>query len=269
MQVYYQLKGEDLIRESKVPLVIAKTNDDIFQALAQEMVDTIEANNAKDEPTVIICPVGPVGHYPYFVKMVNDKELSLDNVWFINMDEYLTDEKEWIDINHPLSFRGFMNRTVYSQIAPELIMPEVQRIFPDPRDLEQISETISKLGKVDLCLGGIGINGHVAFNEPEPSLSKDAFAALPTRVLAIAAETRAVNSIGDLRGALEAMPTYCVTIGMKEIIQARKVRLGVFREWHYGVVRRAACAEPSADFPVTLLQNHPDYQLYLSEYLAQ
>ncbi|MGQ7461005.1 hypothetical protein ACTGZQ_00350 [Streptococcus suis] len=57
MKEYYQLKGEDLVGESKVPLVIAKTNENKFQTLAQEMVDTIEANNAKDEPPVIICSV--------------------------------------------------------------------------------------------------------------------------------------------------------------------------------------------------------------------
>ena len=54
------------------------------------------------------------------------------------------------------------------------------------------------------------------------------------------------------------MPVYAVTIGIKEIIEARKVVLGVFRPWHRAVVRQDIFDEPSGHFPVTLLQNHPD-----------
>ena len=123
-----------------------------------------------------------------------------------------------------------MERTVYSKIAPELNIPEEQRIFPDPHHPEKGDELLEKLGGADICFGGIGITGHLAFNEPQPELSPEEFAALPTRVRTIAPETRAVNSIGDLRGALEDMPSLCVTIGMKQILAAKKVRLGMFRD---------------------------------------
>ena len=53
-------------------------------------------------------------------------------------------------------------------------------------------------------------------------------------------------------------PKKCVTIGMKQILNARKLRLGVFRDWHRAVVRRAAYGEKTAAFPVTLAQSHPD-----------
>ena len=149
------------------------------------------------EKTVFICPVGPVGQYPYFVDMVNEQNISLKNVWFINMDEYLDDEKQWISKDHPLSFRGFMQRTVYDKVRPELVMPEDQRVFPDPNHPEYISELIEKLGGVDICFGGIGINGHVAFNEADPSLTNEEFLAQKTRVLKITKETRTANAIGD------------------------------------------------------------------------
>ena len=102
-----------------------------------------------------------------------------------------------------------------------------------------------------------GINGHLAFNEAE-EVSAEEFATRDTRVLAISRETRCANAIGDLNGAIDAMPVYAVTIGIKEIIEARKVVLGVFRPWHRAVVRQAIFDEPSGHFPVTLLQNHPD-----------
>ena len=184
------------------------------------------------------------------------------------MDEYLTDDKQWIDKENRLSFRGFMDRAVYHKLKPELVMPEEQRIFPNPDQLSYIPKLIEQLGGVDICFGGIGINGHVAFNEASDELDAEEFLAQRTRVLPISKETRAVNSIGDLNGALDDMPQYCITIGIYEISHARKIRLGCFRDWHRSVVRHAAYGERSAHFPVSLLQGHPDITIRLTEFVA-
>ena len=265
---YYAYGKEELLKCPKLPLIVMEDNTTIFKALAEEMAEEIKRKNALGESTVFICPVGPVGQYPFFVDMVNEQEISLKNVWFINMDEYLTDDKQWIPKEHPLSFRGFMERTVYTKIRPELLMPEKQRIFPDPQNTGYIQEVIDKLGGVDICFGGIGINGHVAFNEADASMTGEEFLRLPTRILAISPETRAIKSVGDLNGALEDMPHYCITIGIHEISKARKIRLGCFRDWHRAVVRRAAYGEKSAAFPVSLLQDHSDITLRLTEFVA-
>ncbi|MEG0689066.1 MAG: glucosamine-6-phosphate isomerase, partial [Hungatella sp.] len=114
-----------------------------------------------------------------------------------------------------------------------------------------------------------GINGHVAFNEADPSLTPEQFLAQKTRVLKITPETRTANAIGDFNGALEDMPHYCVTIGIYEIAHAGKIRLGCFRNWHRAVVRRAGHGEPSSDYPVTLLQSHPDITLTFTDFVAK
>ena len=103
----------------------------------------------------------------------------------------------------------------------------------------------------------------------QDELTPDEFAALHTRVLPISRETRVANAIGDRGGAIDAMPRYCVTIGMAEILSAKKVRLGVFRDWHRAVVRQAAYGEVSAHFPATLLQRHPDAMIYVNANAAQ
>lgn len=265
---YYYTKGQ-LLAAPKIPVEVMADNAAVFSAIAREMADEIIRKNALGERTVFICPVGPVGQYPYFVDIVNRERISLKNVWFINMDEYLTDAKEWIDASEKLSFRGFMNRTVYTKIDPELVMPAEQRIFPDPKDVENVPRMIEKLGGVDICFGGIGINGHLAFNEAQDELTPEEFKALKTRVLTISRETRTTNAIGDLNGALDDMPHYCVTIGMNEIYHAKKVRLGCFRDWHRSVVRHAAYGEVSAHFPVTLLQDHPDALIRITEFVAE
>lgn len=94
---YYQISAEELGQNAKVPLLKLGDSGEVFYELALEMVSEIEKNNAVGRRTVFICPVGPVGQYPIFVRLVNERRLSLKNCWFINMDEYLTDDEEWID----------------------------------------------------------------------------------------------------------------------------------------------------------------------------
>lgn len=269
MYEYYQISAQDLGKDAKIPILKLGDSGEVFYELALEMVNTIRRHNAEGRATVFICPVGPVGQYPIFVRLVNEQRISLKNCWFLNMDEYLTDEGEWVEKAHPLSFRGFMDRAVYTQLDPELVMPEAQRIFPDPHDPENMQRVIQRLGGVDVAFGGIGINGHLAFNEARDELTCAEFAALPTRVLNISRETRVANAIGDLNGAIDAMPKRCVTIGMAQILAARKIRLGVFRDWHRSVVRQAAYGEMSAHFPATLVQRHPDALIITNANAAQ
>lgn len=265
---YFMLKKNELAENSRIPIVTLGDAGEVFYEMALDMINHIQANNDEGKATVFICPVGPVGQYPIFVRLVNQGKISLKNVWFFNMDEYLTDDDKYIDINHRLSFRGFMNRTVYSQILPDLVMPEEQRIFPDPANPSALDEKLESLGGAHVCYGGIGITGHLAFNEPEEVDYKE-FAQRPTRLLDISAETRAVNSIGDLGGAVAAMPRRCITIGMKSILAARKLRLYCFRDWHRAVVRQAGYGEVSATFPVTLAQNHPDARITITRNVAE
>ena len=269
MHSYYSFSSEKLEKEGKVRIKCMESSEAVFRTMAREMADEIIGHNRAGQKTVFIIPVGPVGQYPFFVEIVNSERISLKNCWFFNMDEYLSDEKTWIDKDCFLSFRGFMERNVYSRIDASLVNPVSQRFFPDPENPSMITEKLKELGGADVCFGGIGITGHVAFNEPQTNLSPSGFAELSTRVIRISDETKTANAIGDLGGAIEDMPRYAVTIGMKEILSARKIRLGVFRTWHRAVVRRAACGEITSEFPVTLLQNHPDALIYVNDIAAE
>ena len=266
---YFKIPAAELGKGARIPVYPLGDSGEVFYELALEMVNTIKAHNAEGKKTVFICPVGPVGQYPIFVRLVNRDRVSLKNCWFINMDEYLNDDGSYIDIESPLSFRGFMRNNVYTKIDPELLMPEEQRVFPDPADPGRVDRLIEELGGVDIAFGGIGINGHLAFNEARPELTPEEFAALGTRTLTLTPETKTANAIGDRGGAIIAMPNRAVTIGIKQILSARKVRLGVFRDWHRAVVRRAAYGAVTAGFPATLLQNHPDVLIYVNANATQ
>lgn len=259
---YFRLSSEELGRGAKVPIVKLGDSGEVFYELALEMVNAIKANNEAGRKTVFICPVGPVGQYPIFVRIVNRDRISLKNCWFINMDEYLNSDGTYIDKESPLSFRGFMERSLYTKLDPELIMPPEQRVFPDPADPARVDRLIEELGGVDIAFGGIGINGHLAFNEARDDMTAEEFSQLGTRVLKLTPETRTANAIGDRGGAIDAMPDTAITIGIRQILSARKVRLGVFREWHRSVIRETAYGQVSAHFPATLLQLHPDAVIY-------
>jgi 6-phosphogluconolactonase/Glucosamine-6-phosphate isomerase/deaminase len=253
---FYRTEGSELT-SGKIKVKLLGDSGEVFYEMALLMADTIEKNNSEGKKTVFILPVGPIGQYPIFVRLANERKLNLSECVFINMDEYLTDDGAWIAKDDPLSFRGFMERNLYSLIPAERNVKEENRVFPDPEHPEHILEVIKKYGKVDIAFGGIGINGHVAFNEAEP-VSAAEFATRSTRALYISAETRTANGIGDKGGAIDQMPKMAVTIGMKEILMAEKIVLGVFRDWHRAVLRRAIFDAPSGEFPVTLLQNHKD-----------
>lgn len=268
MNDYFTYDTEVFIKKAGIPITVLDSAEEVFQMMAQDMVDTIEQNNRKQEKTVFIVPVGPVGQYPFFVSLVNRKRVDLHHVWFINMDEYLDEHGAWLSLNHRLSFRNFMNQKVYKTIDPTLVMPDEQRIFPNPRDPISVDHILDRMGKIDVCYGGIGITGHLAFNEPE-AVSVETFANRPTRVLSISKETRAVNSVGDLHGAISVMPTQCITIGMAQILKAKRIVLGCFRDWHRAVIRQAACGEVSALFPATLLQKHPDARIIVPASVAE
>ena len=260
---YYTLSSEDLGRNSKVPILKMTERGELFYEFALEMIEGIRKNNAEGRQTVYILPVGPTGQYPGFVRMVNRYRVNLRNCWFINMDEYLNPDWTWLDKRNPLSFRGFMDRTVYGKIDPDLLMPESQRVFPDPARPEDVTMLVEKLGGVDAAFGGMGINGHIAFNEARSDLSVAEFADLPTRALELSRETITANAISEVAGALDLIPTKAVTVGMREILAAKKVRIAMLRAWHPAGIRRAAYGEVSASFPASLLQHHPDAMFFV------
>ena len=170
MKDIYHITPEEVAERALMPYRLVETEEKMYEEMGRIMADCIEKNHGKQ--TVIILPVGPIGQYKYLAKEINERGLSLKNCYFINMDEYLDDSDRPIPKDDPLSFHGIMDRVLYSQINPELIMPESQRLFPEPSHEKETDDLIDSFGKVDCCLTGVGINGHIAFNEPAPPEEK-------------------------------------------------------------------------------------------------
>ena len=267
-----RIKKEDLGKGSNIKLSICDTEIDMYWRVAIEVLETIGDNNRKNLPTLMVVPYGPLGPYSRLVYLVNKYRVSLKNCIFINMDEYLTDEKKYIDINSHLSFRGGMNRIFYGKIDEELnVLPE-NRYFPDPENPEKPMELIKKIGKLDMVFGGVGINGHYAFNEPPEDgeeVSNDEFINRPTRVLEVSRETRTINSFMNCGGDINGIPKYCITVGMREMFMAEKVRMCMPRDWNAGALRKILHGDITAKVPCSLFQMHKDAVLYATEVSVQ
>lgn len=248
-----------------------KTEWDVYFDMALKMLDVIIKNNEQGKKTVMIVPVGPTAQYPILAKMVNQLQVSLKNVYFFNMDEYMWDANTLIEENHPMSFKKRMNEEFYLLVDQNLVMPINQRLFPAPDKTAEYDKMIEDLGGVDLCLGGLGINGHLAFNEAEDEnspITAEQFANLGTRVLPISKETKTINAYGYQRGDLRGMPEWCITIGMKQILESREIYIALNRPWQHGIFKHVLSDEIQPQIPATLLKTHMNVTFCLTEEIA-
>ena len=243
----------------------------LAEAMADAMFDAIREALASRGHATLIVPVGPVDPFPLLAERINREQLNCQDVVFINMDEYLTDDGQWIPLDHPLSFRAFIQRKFYDLIDDGLAPPLEHRIFPDPENVEAIEACIAERDGVDVCFGGIGINGHIAFNEPpEPgeNIPLETFAQLPTRCLDLSRETRTINSV-TVGGDISVIPRRAVTVGMREILAARRIHLFCNRPWQSAVVRRLLHGPIDPACPASLIRQHPDARLTMADYVAE
>lgn len=268
---YLNVSAADLGKGHQVKIRLFGDAGSLGRDMAEAILAEIIAAQRIGRGATLIIPVGPVEPFPILVLLLRERKVSCRDTVFINMDEYLTDEDQWLPKEHPLSFRGFMDRSFYDLLDPDLAPLPMNRAFPDPKNPEAIQELIAARGGVDACFGGIGINGHIAFNEPpEPgvTISNEAFAALPSRVLSLSRETRTINSV-TVGGEIAVIPKRAVTVGMKEVLAARRLRFYCNRPWQSAVVRRALHGPITAACPASFLRTHADATLTLADYVAQ
>jgi glucosamine-6-phosphate deaminase len=268
---YMTIPAESLGKGQPVKVRVKGDLLSLGQDLAEAMFAEIREAEKNGHGATLIVPVGPVDQFPILAGLLNEQRISCRRTVFVNMDEYLADNDCWIRADHPLSFRGYMERAFYSLLQPELAPPQENRVFPDPARPGGIQELINARGGVDACFGGIGINGHIAFNEPpEPgeTMGVDDFAALPTRVLNVSRETRTINSV-TVGGETTIIPKRAITVGMKEILASRRLRFYCNRHWQSAVVRRALHGPLTPACPASFLRRHADACVTIADFVAE
>jgi glucosamine-6-phosphate deaminase len=231
-------------------------------AMALELTGLIEANNRLDRPTRAIIPCGPVCWYKPFTDIVNEKGISLRRLHVFHMDECLDWQGQVLPLGHPYNFRSFMETHFYGGIRAELAVPESQRFWLFPEAVERVRAAIAE-APIDLTLGGWGQDGHVAYNQtrrhPFSSVSLEQLAASSIRIQENNLDTILALAHRTFGAAYQFVPPMSITLGMRECLSARKIR--VFSDtgaWKQTALRVALFSEPTLEYPITLLQSHPD-----------
>lgn len=199
-------------------LIIKDTPQEVAAWAASHIIERIKERAAvSDKPFVLGLPTGstPIATYEELIRRHKAGEISFRNVITFNMDEYVGIPEE-----HPESYHSFMHRYFFDHIdIPEGNINILDGNAPDlQKECEDYEARISRAGGIDLFMGGVGEDGHIAFNEPFSSLSSR------TRVKTLTQDTIIVNS-RFFDGDISAVPKQALTVGVGTIMDAREVMI--------------------------------------------
>lgn len=218
-----------------------------YEAMSNAAAEMVARKLREKPEAVFLIPTGttPLGMYRRLVAMHERAGLSFARATFFNLDEYLG-----LPDDHPASYHVYMKEHFYGLIDAEPARVHVpEGAAPDPEaECERYEAEIRAAGGVDLCVLGIGRNGHIGFNEPGASFDSR------TRVVRLAETTRLVNA-ADFEG--NRAPERAITVGMQTIFEAREVLLLASGANKAAAVAAAVEGEISPEVPASLLQRHP------------
>lgn len=241
--------------------------------MAEELVAVIAANNQQDLPTRAIIPCGPVCWYAPFTALVNTRGVSLRQLSVFHMDECLDWQGRPLPARHPYNFRSFMEKHFYDGIRSELQVPEAQRFWLLPSTAETVRAAIAAAA-IDITIGGWGQDGHIAYNQarrhPYNSITLEELSNSTIRIQENNLDTILALSQRTFGGAYQFVPPMSITLGIKECLSAKKVRVySDTGSWKQTALRVALFSEPVAEYPMTLLQRHPDAVITATEETAR
>ena len=200
------------------------------------------------KPFVLGLPTGstPLGTYRELIKMHKEGKLSFANVVTFNMDEYIG-----LDGRHPQSYRHFMHENFFKHIdIPQANVHMLNGMTKDyVKECNAYEETIKRYGKIHLFLGGVGEDGHIAFNEPGSSLSSR------TRVKTLTKDTIQVNS-RFFDNDISKVPTTVLTEGIGTIMDAEEVMILVTGNKKARALHHAIEGSINHMWPISVLQMH-------------
>ena len=208
-----------------------------------------EACPTAERPFKLGCPTGssPLGLYKELIKKHKAGELSFENVVTFNMDEYVN-----LDVNHPESYHSFMWNNFFSYID---IKPENVHILDGnaknlQKECEEYEKAIEDAGGIDLFMGGVGPDGHLAFNEPGSSLTSR------TRVKTLTTDTIIANS-RFFDGDLSKVPTQALTVGIGTVMDAKEVLIVCNGHHKARALKHIIDGNISHKWTASMLQMHP------------
>jgi glucosamine-6-phosphate deaminase len=246
--------------------------EDFYQAFAEDIVTRIRAARDEGRRFVGILPVGPMPQYAIAARLINEERLSLGHVHTFNMDEYANEHGVTAPPSWPGSFQRAMQERFFDLVDRELRPPADQIHFPTSDAIGDYSARIEALGSADVCYGGIGWCGHIAFWEShlgekfEGDL--DAYMRAGARLVELHPMTIMQNALHSFGGDWSWVPPRANTIGPREILGSRHRSfwldgdLGGGVSWQRFIARLVAHGPVSELVPGSILQTaRTDYTI--------
>ncbi|MDR0646074.1 MAG: glucosamine-6-phosphate deaminase [Elusimicrobiota bacterium] len=240
-------------------LIVAEAGPGI--AAAEYIKDRINKFNPSEKnPFIIALPTGgtSLDMYKTLTSFCRDGALSFKHVVSFNLDEYIG-----LDISSASSYHNFMKLNFFDHID----MPPQNINIPNgnAKDIaafcEEYENKIKRLGGIELFIGGLGVNGHIAFNEPGSAFDSR------TRAVDLSAETLKSNS-RFFGNDINAVPRQAVTMGIGTILDAREIIIMACGANKVRAVGKALKSEPDVMWPVTALQSHKNVLLFADKAAA-
>uniref|UniRef100_A0A0K0FXW2 Glucosamine-6-phosphate isomerase n=1 Tax=Strongyloides venezuelensis TaxID=75913 RepID=A0A0K0FXW2_STRVS len=239
-------------------LVILDDYDEVAEFAAKYVVKRINSfNPSPDKYFVLGLPTGgtPLGTYKKLVQYYREGKVSFKYVKTFNMDEYIGIERD-----HPQSYHSFMYENLFRHIdinplnvhildgnAPDLIA-----------ECNEFEKKITEAGGIELFIGGMGSDGHVAFNEPGSSLASR------TRIKTLAQDTIQANA-RFFDGDIKKVPTSALTVGVQTIMDAREVIIIITGQSKAFALHKAIEDGISHMWTVSAFQLHPNTMFIVDE----
>jgi glucosamine-6-phosphate deaminase len=236
-------------RFEHVPLAVFPSSTEASRAVARDIAALIRSRQASKRTAVLGLATGstPLGLYAELVRMHREEGLSFSNVVTFNLDEYYP-----IQPANPRSYRHFMQAHLFDHVD----IPPANTHVPDgtapmpsvDAQCQQYEENIRAAGGIDFQILGIGRTGHIGFNEPgSPRRSR-------TRMVTLDSLTRR-DAAGDFGGE-ESTPRQAITMGVKTILEARRVVLMAWGQHKAEIVRAAVEGPVTPQITASFLQEH-------------
>jgi glucosamine-6-phosphate deaminase len=246
----------------KVRFRLVKDSAEMGALMAHELVDEIQSHNQRQEPTRAIIPCGPSCWYQPFTELVNQERVSLKQMVVYHMDECLDWQGKTLPADHPFNFKHTMLKLFYDPVLPELAVREENRHFILPENHTTISKQLLD-SPVDITYGGWGQDGHIAYNQARRQaycqVSLEELRNSTSRIQENNPDTILALAHRVFGGAYQFVPPMSVTLGLKECLSARKIRLwSDTGAWKQTALRVALFGPLTPEYPLTLLQEHPD-----------
>jgi len=244
------------VNYEKIPSVIYKSAKEASIAAAHEIAALIRKKQAEGKKAVLGLATGntPKLLYAELIRLHKEEGLSFKNVITFNLDEYYpmqpTDKNSYV---------FFMKTNLFDHIDIDWADVNIPDGTLDKDDIpaycHEYERKINELGGLDIQLLGIGSNGHVGFNEPGSLITSK------TRLVALDYSTR-YDARNDF-GGLDHTPTLAISLGVSQVMNAKKVILLAFGAGKAKIIKKAAEGVVSEVVPASFLQTHPNVKFYL------